>query len=186
VVAGTAWLPVINVVTRRWGKRSALAAFMVLWAVAMVAMLFVGPHTVILFWALILISPAGAVAATMLSWAMIPDCTEVDEFKTGQRREGLYYGIATFAQQMAVAVALLFTGIFLSWIGYVPDVPQSHGALLGIRLLFALGTALFAIVTLVLAIRLPLTRDKHAALRAAIKSRKLGHEPRTEGFADVL
>jgi sugar (glycoside-pentoside-hexuronide) transporter len=186
VVAGTAWLPLINVVTRRWGKRFALAAFMVLWAVAMVAMLFVGPHTVILFWALILISPAGAVAATMLSWAMIPDCTEVDEFKTGQRREGLYYGIATFAQQTAVAMALLFTGIFLSWIGYVPDVPQSHGTLLGIRLLFALGTALFAIVTLVLAIRLPLTREKHAALRAALRSRELGHEPTTEGFADVL
>jgi len=186
VVAGTAWLPLINLVTRRWGKRFALAAFMVLWAVAMVAMLFVGPHTVILFWALILISPAGAVAATLLSWAMIPDCTEVDEFKTGQRREGLYYGIATFAQQTAVAVALLFTGIFLSWIGYVPDVPQSHGTLLGIRLLFAFGTALFAIVTLVLAVRLPLTREKHAALRAAIAARKLGQEPTTEGFADVL
>ena len=122
----------------------------------------------------------------MLSWAMIPDCTEVDEFKTGQRREGLYYGIATFAQQTSVAVALLFTGIFLSWIGYVPDVPQSHGTLLGIRLLFALGTALFAIVTLVLAVRLPLTREKHAALRAAISARKLGQEPKTEGFADVL
>ena len=186
VLAGTAWLPLINLVTRRWGKRSALAAFMALWAVSMFAMLFVGPHTIILFWALILVSPAGGVAATMLSWAMIPDCTEVDEFKTGQRREGLYYGIATFAQQTSVAVALLFTGIFLSWIGYVPDVPQSHGTLLGIRLLFAFGTALFAIVTLVLAVRLPLTREKHAALRAAIRSKQLGHEPTTEGFADVL
>jgi len=186
VVAGTAWLPLINLVTRRWGKRFALAAFMALWVVSMAAMLLVGPHTVVLFWALILISPAGAVAATMLSWAMIPDCTEIDEFKTGQRREGLYYGIATFAQQTAVAVALLFTGVFLSWIGYAPDVPQSHSALLGIRLLFAFGTALFAVVTLVLAIRLPLTREKHAALRAAIRSRELGQEPTTDGFADVL
>lgn len=186
VVAGTAWLPVINLVTRRWGKRSALAAFMALWTVSMVGMFFVGPHTVVLFWALILISPAGAVAATMLSWAMIPDCTEVDEFKTGQRREGLYYGVATFAQQTAVALALLFTGAFLSWIGYVPDVPQSHGTLLGIRLFWALGSALFALITLVLAVRLPLTREKHAALRAAIRSRELGHEPTTEGFADVL
>lgn len=186
VVAGTAWLPLTNLVTRRWGKRLALAAFMAIWVVSMAAMLFVGPHTVVLFWALILISPAGAVAATMLGWAMIPDCTEVDEFKTGQRREGLYYGIATFAQQTAVAVALLFTGIFLSWIGYVPDVAQSSGALLGIRLLFAFGTALFAIVTLVLAVLMPLTREKHAALRAAIRSKQLGQEPTTEGFADVL
>ena len=122
----------------------------------------------------------------MLSWAMIPDCTEVDEFKTGQRREGLYYGVATFAQQTAVALTLLFTGVFLSWIGYVPDVPQSQGTLRGIRLFWALGSALFALITLVLAVRLPLTREKHAALRAAIRSRELGHEPTTEGFADVL
>ena len=79
-----------------------------------------------------------------------------------------------------------FMGIFLSLIGYVPDVAQSSGALLGIRLLFALGAALFAIVTLVLAIRLPLTREKHAALRAAIRAKRLGQEPTTEGFADVL
>jgi Na+/melibiose symporter-like transporter len=71
-------------------------------------------------------------------------------------------------------------------IGYVPDVPQTYGTLLGIRLYWALGSALFAIVTLVLAIRLPLTREKHAALRAAIESRKAGNEPTTEGFADVL
>jgi len=186
VVVGTAWLPVVNLVTRRWGKRFSLAAFMALWAVTMVAMLFVGPHTVVLFWALILISPAGSVAATMLSWAMIPDCTEVDELKTGQRREGLYYGIATLAQQTAVAVTMWFMGIFLSLIGYVPDVAQSSGALLGIKLLFALGAALFAIVTLVLAVRLPLTREKHAALRAAIRAKQLGQEPTTEGFADVL
>ena len=186
VVAGLAWLPLINLVTRRWGKRFALAAFMAFWALSMAAMLLVGPHTVILFWALILISPAGAVAATMLTWAMIPDCTEIDEFKTGQRREGLYYGVATLAQQTAVALMMWFTGIFLTLIGYVPDVPQTHGTLLGIRLYWALGSALFAIVTLVLAIRLPLTREKHAALRAAIESRKAGHEPTTEGFADVL
>jgi GPH family glycoside/pentoside/hexuronide:cation symporter len=140
----------------------------------------------VLFWALILISPAGSVAATMLSWAMIPDCTEVDEFKTGQRREGLYYGIATLAQQTAVAVTMWFMGVFLSVIGYVPDVLQAPGALLGIRLLFAFGTALFAIVTLVLAVLMPLTREKHGALRAAIRAKQLGQEPTTEGFADVL
>jgi Na+/melibiose symporter-like transporter len=47
-------------------------------------------------------------------------------------------------------VALLLTGISLL-VGYVSDVAQSAGVLLGIRLLFAFGTALFAIVTLVLA-----------------------------------
>lgn len=186
VVAGTAWLPLINLAARRRGKRWALALFMIIWVVSMAGIVPMGPHTAVLFWLLLLIAPAGGVAATLLTWAMIPDCTEVDEFKTGQRREGLYYGIATFAQQGAVAVTLWLTGAYLGWIGYHADVPQSHGALLGIKLLFGAGTGLFALVTLVLALRLPLTREKHAALRAAIRLRQEGKEADSSAFADVL
>jgi sugar (glycoside-pentoside-hexuronide) transporter len=186
VVAGTAWLPLINLAAKRRGKRWALAAFMILWALALVGFVPVGPRSAVVFWLLLLVVPAGAVAATLLTWAMIPDCSEVDEFKTGQRREGLYYGVATFVQQMAVALTLWFVGSSLAWIGYVPDLRQSPGALLGIRLLFGAGTALFALVTLVLALRMPLTREKHAALREAIRRKRQGEPVDTTAFADVL
>jgi Na+/melibiose symporter-like transporter len=187
VVAGTAWLPLIEAAAKRYGKRWALAAFMILWAAVMAGGTpLLDPRTPLLFWLFLLVSPAGGVAATLLTWAMIPDCTEVDEFKTGLRREGLYYGIATFVQQAAVALALWFMGAYLGWIGYVADRPQPRGSLLGIKLLFGGGTALFALVTLVLALRLPLTRDKHAALRAAIELKAQGEEPDTTAFADVL
>ena len=125
-------------------------------------------------------------AATLLTWAMIPDCSEVDEFKSGQRREGLYYGLATFVQQTGVALTIWLIGLYLDWIGYVPDVRQTPGALLGIKLLFGVGTGVFAIITLVLALRLPLTREKHAALREAIRLQRAGERIDTTGFSDVL
>jgi Na+/melibiose symporter-like transporter len=183
VVAGTAWLPLIDLAAKRW----ALGAFMLLWVVVQGGVMpFVGPHTAVLFWVLLLFAPAGAVAATLLTWAMIPDCSEVDEFKTGERREGLYYGIATFAQQLAVALTLWFLGVFLRWVGYRADVPQRHAALVGIKLMFGVGTALFALVTLVLAALMPLTREKHTALRAAIRVKNEGGEADSSAFSDVL
>ena len=164
-----------------------MAVFMAFWALIMGGVMpFVTSHTPVLFWLGLLLASAGGVAATLLTWAMIPDCSEVDEFKSGQRREGLYYGLATFVQQTAVALTLWLVGLSLGGFGYVPDVRQTPGALLGIKLLFGVGTSFFALVTLVLALRLPLTREKHAALRAAIRRRREGEEVDATGFSDVL
>ena len=187
VIAGTAWLPLIDRAAQRRGKRWAMAVFMAFWALIMGGVMpFVTSHTPVLFWLGLVLASAGGVAATLLTWAMIPDCSEVDEFKSGQRREGLYYGLATFAQQTAVALTLWLVGLSLGGVGYVPDARQTPGALLGIKLLFGVGTSFFALVTLVLALRLPLTREKHAALREAIRLRGEGEQVDTSGFADVL
>jgi sugar (glycoside-pentoside-hexuronide) transporter len=187
VIAGTAWLPLIDLAARRRGKRWAMAVFMAFWALIMAGVMpFVTAHRPVLFWLGLVLSSAGGVAATLLTWAMIPDCSEVDEFKTGQRREGLYYGLATFVQQTAVALTLWMVGLYLGRIGYVPDVRQTPGAQLGIKLLFGVGTGVFAITTLVLALRLPLTREKHAALREAIRLQRAGEHVDTTRFSDVL
>jgi len=187
VIAGTAWLPLIDLAAQRRGKRWAMAVFMAFWALIMAGVMpFVTAHTPVLFWLGLVLASAGGVAATLLTWAMIPDCSEVDEFKTGQRREGLYYGLATFVQQTAVALTLWLVGLYLGSIGYVPDVRQTPGAQLGIKLLFGVGTGVFAVVTLVLALRLPLTREKHAALREAIRLQRAGEHVDTTTFSDVL
>gem|GEM_PF-4097438 len=62
---------------------------------------------------------------SMTGWALIPDAIEVDEFKTGQRREGLHVGVILFCRKFSVALALWFVGIALSWIGYVPGEIQT-------------------------------------------------------------
>jgi len=56
---------------------------------------------------------------------MIPDVIEVDEFKTVQRREGLYFDLIAFGQKLGSAVTVWFIGIILSWVGYTPGATQS-------------------------------------------------------------
>jgi len=125
----------------------------------------------------------------VLTWAMIPDCTEVDELRTGARREGLYYGVATFVQQLALALVLWAVSAGLTWSGYVSGEgagAQPDGALLGIRLLTGLGTALCCVLTLVFTYKMPMTAARHAALRAAIEAKARGEEVDLGEFADVM
>ena len=75
---------------------------------------------------------------------------EVDEFKTGMRREGLYFGVIAFAQKGACAMALWVVGVALSWIGYVPDAAQSEATLQGIRTINGGVEAAFLVASILL------------------------------------
>jgi len=122
----------------------------------------------------------------MISWMMIPDVVEVDEFKTGYRREGLYFGITSFVGKTANAFGLWITGIILEWVGYVANVPQTPRAILGIRVIWAEVTAFILIFGIILAFLMPMTRGKHRALLEAIRLKKEGKPYSTEAFEDIL
>lgn len=176
-VCSLIWIPLINYCSSKWGKRWTYIVFGILWAIVSgVGVMLVGPNDEILWYVVVVFLSVGGACVYMIAWSMVPDCTEVDEFKTGQRREGLYYGIATFVQKASTAIALGLVGVILGWSGYVANIPQSESALLTIRLLLAVGVALLAIISIVVCIFSPMTREKHAALRAAIAHKKVNEE----------
>jgi Na+/melibiose symporter-like transporter len=117
---------------------------------------------------------------------MIPDSIEVDEFKTGLRREGLYTGTNMLVRKIGTALALWAVGIFLSAIGYVPDQVQSESTLTGIRMLYAYGTALCLVASVFFVFFLPMTEAKHALLKKAIRSKKDGQPVDDSGIKDLL
>ncbi len=169
------WVPVIAVTMARVGKRWAYIVFASFWALSQgIGILFVKPGRLALLYVLIVIAAAGVAAVPFVGWSMVPDVVEVDELKTGMRREGMYTGITTFVQKAAGALTLWIDGLILSWVGYRADVPQTKTALTGIRLLFAWGPALLLVLSIVLCYFLPMTKEKHAALLEAIRLKKEG------------
>lgn len=182
------WIPFINITSSKIGKRWAFIIFMGIWALVqgVGVIFFIRPETVILMYVLLFLGSAGVVGIWLIGWSMIPDVVEVDEFKTGQRREGLYFGIIAFSQKTASAIALWVTGLLLSWVGYVPNVPQSEEALFGIRIMYAEGVTLFLILGIISAYLLPMTKEKHDALREAIALKKEGKECNTSSFEDII
>jgi sugar (glycoside-pentoside-hexuronide) transporter len=182
------WIPAITKISEARGKRWAFIIFIGVWALVQgVGGLFVRPDTLVFFYVLAALASGGVISVTMTGWSMIPDVVEVDEYKTGQRREGLYFAFFSFSRKISVAIAVWLVGQVLNWIQYVPDVyPQIPGAELGIRLLYTEGTAVFLVLAMVLAYLLPMTKQKHDALRAAIAAKREGKTPDESGFKDLL
>ena len=103
-------------------------------------------------------------------WSMLPDVIEYDQFVTGERREGIYYGVWAFLGKLTNALGIAVTGWALKLFGYIPNVEQTSTALLGIRLFFGPIAAGVLIISLPLLIWYPITRKKHAELLEKIKA----------------
>lgn len=171
------WIPVINKLTSKFGKRESFMIFIGIWAlIQAVAVPLLQPSMVIPFYIMMVLSSAGVISVSLTGLSMIPDAIEVDEFKSGQRREGLYFGVNMFIRKFSVALVLWFVGIILSWTGYVPGQVQSAEAILSIRLLYAEGPAFFLVLSIILAYLLPMNRHRHRALKEAICLKKEGKE----------
>jgi sugar (glycoside-pentoside-hexuronide) transporter len=81
----------------------------------------------------------------MLPSAMTPDTVELDEKRSGQRREGAIYGTWIFTQQTGMSIGAFLVGIYLDLIGYHPGTAAAAtanaSAATAIRYGFALAPA---------------------------------------------
>jgi len=169
------FVPLISYTARRLSKRQALMIYLAVWAgIFGIGIMWVQPDQVILMYVLASISSLGTVAIYQLCWAMIADVTEVDELKSGVRREGLYYSVFLFVSKVAGAAALLITGQILSFIGYVPNGAQTSSVLMGIRIMYGPVLAALLIIGLIMTYFMPMTRERHKALLNAIEAKKAG------------
>ena len=109
---------------------------MLLAAAAFGGMIFVGPGDVV--YVMILLGVAGAAmgCGSVLGAALLADVIDLDEERTGERKEGVYAASMTFALKIGVAAATAASGFVLSAAGFAPNVAQSPESLFGMRLLF--------------------------------------------------
>jgi GPH family glycoside/pentoside/hexuronide:cation symporter len=160
------------------GKRKTYIMSMMLLIVALglVALTPPGGQNMLL-WVAVLVG-IGYGAANAVPWAMVADVVEVDELRTGKRREGVYAGHLVFFRKMASAFAIFMVGQLLALSGFVTStsggayVEQPESALLTIRLLTTAVPALFFVIAIVVANKYPLTRERHNEIRRQLAARK--------------
>jgi GPH family glycoside/pentoside/hexuronide:cation symporter len=105
-------------------------------------------------------------------WSMLPDVIEYDEKMTGERREGIYYGLWAFLTKFTGALGVAVSGWALHLFGYVPNVEQTTQALFGIRLFFSIVPAVVILISLPFLIWYPVTRKSHTELVRDLADRK--------------
>jgi GPH family glycoside/pentoside/hexuronide:cation symporter len=113
----------------------------------------------------------GFSAQWVFPWSMLPDVIEYDEKMTGERREGIYYGLWAFLTKFTSALGIAVSGWALGLFGYVPNVEQTTQALFGIRLFFSVVPSLVILVSLPFLIWYPITRKSHSELLRELAER---------------
>ncbi len=136
LVTAMLFIPVSVMLSKKVGKKLVYGGGMVWVAAVLMILFFFGHKQPIAFsYIMMVVMGIGFGFTYALPYAIVPDAIEYDYLKTGQRREGAFYGIWTWALKIGQALAVLAMGWVLSLMGYVVDkIPQAPLAELGIRL----------------------------------------------------
>jgi len=168
LICVTISLPFWQWVSRKMDKGPAYGLGMAVGALAVVLTFFLPHQSTGLIYIIAVLAGFGFSAQWIFPWAMVADVADYDRVETGQQRSGMYYGVWGLATKISEALALASVGWVLAGFNYVPNVEQTSQALLGIRLFFGLIPAAIIFVSLPLLFKYPLTRRRHAEIRARL------------------
>jgi glycoside/pentoside/hexuronide:cation symporter, GPH family len=167
-------LPFWEFASRKWNKRRAYAAGIAFWAVVQIVLITLNP-SVALPWilGLCVLAGVGVSAAHVLPWSILPDAIEWDEWKTGERHEGMFYSLVTLAQKVASSIAIPLILLILQFTGYTPNSEvQPASAQLGIRLAIGPIPAILLCCGIAFAILYPLDRESHRRIVEELEERR--------------
>jgi oligogalacturonide transporter len=206
LVAQVISLPFYVWISKRWNKRTGYMVGAVAWMVVMLTSLLITPgqpaYFVYVFAVLVGLSTGGIV---IMVYAMFPDIPDVDELKSGERREGIYAAMFTFMRKLSSAVAIFLISTAIAWAGYLPPVEtvvdgavqlveqaQPQRFILTLRLVFALLPVVLLSIALVVARRYPLTHAVHQRLNAVLARQRESQtdsaeiQPEAQALSELL
>jgi len=112
-------------------------------------------------------------------YAIFPDIPDVDELRSGERREGIYSALTTFTRKLSSALAVFAVAQVLQLAGYIPPVEQA-GKLIesvqtpafitALRMFFVFIPVLFISIGIFFAARFPLTMDLYGRMGKVLGS----------------
>ncbi|NJL05335.1 MAG: MFS transporter [Chloroflexaceae bacterium] len=176
-IQGTAlvFLFVWGWLSKRIGKKGVYLLGMLIWISVQGALFFVAPDQIGLAIGLAVLAGVGVATGYLMPWSMLPDVMEYDELQSGQRREGIFYGLMIFVQKFGIALGIFLVGVFLETQGFNGDLlpsQQPDSALFAIRAMVGPVPSLFLVGGILLTIGYPITRRKHAEIMAQLAARR--------------
>jgi GPH family glycoside/pentoside/hexuronide:cation symporter len=167
-------VPIWMALAKHFEKKPLLVVSMIMSAVAMGSIIFVDDGGLAIMLALAGLGGFSSGGADVVFPSLEADVIDYDEYRTGQRKEGMYFAAWHFAAKTALGGAAMLTGFVLAASGFEPNVEQGESARFAIRALMSLFPfSCFGVGTL-LFLRFGLTRKEHARIRAALDARASG------------
>ncbi len=110
----------------------------------------------------------GLVAVMVLVPSMTADICDLDAAESGQRREGMFNSVLSWALKLALTGSILLANVVLHFVGWETALKaaQSEGTFLAMRIVFAGGTVVLAGLAAVFIYRYSVTAEAVAAAQA--------------------
>jgi len=199
LVAQVASLPLYAAISRRTSKRAGYLVGAIIWVLTMLTSFLITPSApswaVYVFAAMVGVGTGGIV---LMVYAIFPDIPDIDELRSGERREGTYSALVTFMRKFSSAIAIFIVSNLLSAAGYVQPVeqivngastlveqPQSPLFLNTLRIILAAAPILLVGLAIVFAWQYPLSPQRHARLNRILSARRQGEPESPEMQAEA-
>jgi len=105
--------------------------------------------------------------------SMLADICDLDELKTGLRREGMYGAAYAWFCKASTAATMIVSGYIIKWSGYMENLDmQADATILKMRILYAAVPIFFISLAFVLTLFYSLTEEKTHEIRQIINQRK--------------
>lgn len=124
-IIGAALFPLIF----KWtgNKGWAASVFSVLMGISMVTLYFFSPNeSPVWFYTFAALAQFFFSGFNTAIYAIIPDCVEYGEWKTGIRNDGFQYSFISLANKIGMALGTSLLALVMGWAGYEANVEQSE------------------------------------------------------------
>lgn len=99
------------------------------------------------------VASLGVALSLVSTTVMLADTVDYGEYKLGTRAESIVFSMQTMTVKFGTALAGFLSGLTLTLVGYVPNVQQSEGTLLGLRVVMFVVSSIILLVMLLLYIK---------------------------------
>jgi GPH family glycoside/pentoside/hexuronide:cation symporter len=175
VFVSLAGIPIFQWLANRIGKRQALTliVMIVFGSSLSTFVLYTPAYPYLSILPTLLVSPA-----ITAMWVIVPslngDVVDDDELNTGERREGAYSSIFSWAMKMSLSLATALSGFLVEFAGFSSDIRHNlpDSVLFNMRLMLTFGPAVLIALALIVLLRFPLTTERIQATRDQLEARR--------------
>ncbi len=171
--------PLIPKMVKKFGKRNVILSTSALSLAVSLVRMFIYIENVYIYTALNILTLLGQTAFTMLIWALVSDCLDYSEWKTGLRSDGSMYSLYTFSRKIGSTIASTGIAASLGLVGYVSgaNVVQTPEAVRGIYYLCnGIPTLCYALCLIGIGLIFNLDKKKTDQMYAEMAARRTAAE----------
>ena len=174
-IIGVALCPLIF----KWtgNKGWAASVFSVLMGISMVALYFFSPNeSPVLFYIFAALAQFFFSGFNTAIYAIIPDCVEYGEWKTGIRNDGFQYSFISLANKIGMALGTSLLALVMGWAGYEANVEQSETVKEVIHHAFSTVPGILWIITAGIMLFYRLGRKEYNKIIEELENRKTNNK----------